>query len=47
MIWYNNVKIRIRLLEAWDEEQNLQPLKDFLRAQTVKTWEKQVLRRRR
>ena len=34
-------------LEAWDEEQNLQPLKDFLRAQTVKTWEKQVLRRRR
>ena len=37
---------RVQVL-AWDEEQNLQPLKDFLRAQTVKTWEKQVLRRRR
>ena len=33
-------------LEAWDEEQSLKPLKNFLIEQTVKTWEKQVLRRR-
>lgn len=31
-------------LEAWDSEQNLNPLRDFLRSQTEKTWEKQVIR---
>ena len=31
-------------LEAWDREQNLDPLRDFLRAQTEKTWEKQIAR---
>lgn len=40
-------KAYFEALEAWDEEQNLQPLKIFLQEQTVKTWEKQVLRRRR
>lgn len=34
-------------LEAWDTEQNLRPLCDFLREQTVKTWEKQLSRRDR
>lgn len=29
-------------LEAWDEKQELAPMEDFLRAQTVKTWEKQI-----
>ena len=31
-------------LEAWDREQNLDPLRDFLKAQTEKTWEKQIVR---
>lgn len=31
-------------LEAWDREQSLEPMCDFLRAQTVKTWEKQLQR---
>ncbi len=31
-------------LEAWDERQSLEELTDFLRSQTVKTWEKQILR---
>ena len=31
-------------LEAWDEGQELQPMEDFLRAQAVKTWEKQLER---
>ena len=26
-------------LEAWDTEQDLEPLVDFLRKQTIKTWE--------
>ena len=29
-------------LEAWDNEQDLEPLKNFLKWQTVKTWEKQL-----
>lgn len=29
-------------LEAWDREQNLEPLIDFLKEQTVKTWQKQL-----
>ena len=29
-------------LEAWDERQELAPMADFLREQTVKTWEKQI-----
>ena len=29
-------------LEAWDREQNLDLLHDFLKAQTEKTWEKQI-----
>lgn len=32
-------------LEAWDERQELEPLKDFLREQTVKTWEKTLDRK--
>ena len=32
-------------LEAWDEGQELQPMEDFLRAQAVKTWEKQLGRK--
>ncbi len=31
-------------LEAWDSVQNLEPLKVFLREQTVKTWRKQIER---
>ena len=31
-------------LEAWDTQQELEPLCDFLRAQTAKTWEKQLAR---
>ncbi len=31
-------------LEAWDSEQNLDMLRDFLRNQTEKTWEKQIAR---
>ena len=34
-------------LEAWDERQELTPLTDFLREQTVKTWAKQLERARR
>ena len=29
-------------LEAWDERQELAPMIDFLKEQTVKTWEKQI-----
>ena len=29
-------------LEAWDNDQDLNPLIDFLRSQTVKTWKKQL-----
>lgn len=31
-------------LEAWDARQELEPLKKFLRWQTEKTWEKQILK---
>ena len=31
-------------LEAWDTRQDLAPLKDFLEAQTEKTWERQIIR---
>lgn len=31
-------------LEAWDIRQDLEPLLIFLRKQTVKTWEKQIMR---
>lgn len=31
-------------LEAWDFEQNLDPLRHFLKEQTEKTWEKQIER---
>lgn len=31
-------------LEAWDSVQDLNPLCDFLKVQTVKTWEKQIAR---
>ena len=31
-------------LEAWDREQTLQPLMDFLRDQTVKTWKRRIFR---
>lgn len=31
-------------LEAWDTEQELSPLCDFLKQQTAKTWEKQIAR---
>lgn len=31
-------------LEAWDTNQKLDPMCDFLREQTVKTWEKQIAR---
>ena len=30
-------------LEAWDREQKLEPMVEFLKAQTVKTWAKQAL----
>lgn len=32
------------VLEAWDLEQNLTPLYEFLKHQTVKTWKKQICR---
>ena len=31
-------------LEAWDREQELEPLRQFLQEQTVKTWAKQIVR---
>ena len=31
-------------LETWNREQNLDPLRDFLKAQTEKAWEKQMVR---
>lgn len=31
-------------LEAWDCEQNLDPLRDFLKVQTEKIWERQIMR---
>lgn len=31
-------------LEAWDARQELDPLRNFLREQTAKTWEKQIAR---
>jgi len=31
-------------LEAWDERQALEPLTEYLREQTAKTWEKQIQR---
>ena len=31
-------------LEAWDERQELDPLIGFLRDQTIRTWEKQILK---
>ncbi|MCR2046193.1 Fic family protein [Acetatifactor muris] len=31
-------------LEAWDSVQDLDPLRNFLRMQTEKTWEKQIVR---
>ena len=31
-------------LEAWDDRQELKPLIAFLRAQAIKTWDKQVER---
>ena len=31
-------------LEAWDTAQELEPMRTFLRAQTAKTWEKQIAR---
>lgn len=34
-------------LEAWDERQKLAPMEAFLRAQTMKTWEKQIERSER
>lgn len=34
-------------LEAWDERQDLNPLKEFLIEQTAKTWEKQIERERK
>ena len=34
-------------LEAWDERQELSPLVDFLKAQTAKTWQKQIERAER
>lgn len=32
------------VLEAWDREQNLDLLRDFLKTQTEKTWAKQITR---
>ena len=29
-------------LEAWDDRQDLAPLRDFLKSQTEKTWERQI-----
>ena len=34
-------------LEAWDERQELEPMITFLKQQTVKTWEKQLQRRKK
>ena len=34
-------------LEAWDARQELAPLREFLKEQTEKTWEKQVARMER
>jgi len=37
-------KVYYSALEAWDEQQELTPLVDFLQDQTAKTWEKQIER---
>ena len=35
------------MLEAWDTRQDLAPLREFLKWQTEKAWEKQVVRAER
>lgn len=40
-------KIYYSALEAWDEQQKLTPMVDFLKEQTVKTWKKQTERAER
>lgn len=40
-------KVYYSALESWDERQELEPLKVFLREQTVKTWRKQIDRAER
>ena len=37
-------KVYYAALEAWDERQELFPMEQFLKDQTVKTWEKQIAR---
>jgi len=44
IIHENDRKAYYSALEAWDERQELIPLVDFLKEQTVKTWEKQIER---
>ena len=45
IIHEENRKSYFLALESWDTEQNLSPLKDFLKEQTIKTWKKNLDRR--
>lgn len=46
-IYEEDRKAYYEALDMWDEKQELQPLIDFLKKQTAKTWEKQVQRSER
>lgn len=43
VIHEENRKDYYEALEAWDRQQELEPLYAFLREQTAKTWEKQII----
>ncbi|MDO4177879.1 MAG: Fic family protein [Phascolarctobacterium sp.] len=45
IIFEEDRKLYFDALEAWDNEQELKPLVEFLRYQTEKTWAKQIQRR--
>ena len=44
IIHEENRKEYYAALEAWDNWQELVPLREFLKWQTEKTWEKQIVR---
>lgn len=44
VIYQEDRKEYFSALEAWDTQQELEPLCEFLRCQAEKTWEKQILR---
>ena len=47
IIHEENRRAYYEALEAWDSFQEIEPLRDFLRCETEKTWEKQIARAER